>query len=241
LKPWYEATFNQDYLELYGPVLDTRTPRELAGLQRLCPLAPGSTVLDLCCGQGRHVVELARLGHKVTGVDLSKPLLKRARQRGKGLPIRWLEADMRELKFRAEFDVVVSFYHAFGYFDEEPENERVLRGIVRALKPGGRLFMDLLGSQSIAEQVGERTVDLPDFQLHETVDYQPYTGRLTLLHRLTRPNGGVQNYEHRLRLFTPEDIAARFERVGLQVLGQWGDFDGCPLDQGDRLITLASV
>ncbi|MBI3271589.1 MAG: class I SAM-dependent methyltransferase [Planctomycetes bacterium] len=73
--------FGRDYLHFYRPVLTAeRTRREVAFVERVLALAPGARVLDLCCGHGRHALELARRGYDVTGIDLSAPALELARK-----------------------------------------------------------------------------------------------------------------------------------------------------------------
>src|SRR5436853_1073362 len=75
-KPWYESFFGPDYLKQYA---HTTTLQEVEGVAKILHLRPGSRVLDLACGAGRHSIELAKRGLEVVGYDLSEPLLKAAR------------------------------------------------------------------------------------------------------------------------------------------------------------------
>jgi SAM-dependent methyltransferase len=73
-RPWYSGFFDDDYLRVFDPVVpQERTAAEVNGVVGQLGLAPGARLLDLCCGQGRHTVPLARLGFRVTGLDLLHP------------------------------------------------------------------------------------------------------------------------------------------------------------------------
>src|ERR1700741_1914589 len=69
---WWRSLFNSIYLKTDGDVVENarNTARDVDQLARACGLEPNDRILDLCCGQGRHVLELARRGFKyVTGLD----------------------------------------------------------------------------------------------------------------------------------------------------------------------------
>jgi len=72
-------------------------------------LAPGHTVLDVGCGTGRHAIELARRGYKVTGIDVSAGMIEEARRHGgtAGVTVTWIEADARDFPFEEPFDAAL--------------------------------------------------------------------------------------------------------------------------------------
>ena len=99
----------------------------------------GVRLLDLCCGHGRHAVPLAQLGYRVSGLDLSRPLLARAAAAAaaQGQRVGLVEADMRRLPFAdGSFDAVLNLFHAFGYLEDEAQDELVLDEVARVLAPG---------------------------------------------------------------------------------------------------------
>ena len=107
----------------------------------------GERVLDLACGTGRHSLELARRGFEVVGVDISPDLLEiaeaDAEARVAGTPPS-SQADLRELDFDDEFDLVLNLNDgAVGYFETEEENRRTFEVIAAALRPGGGNLMQL--------------------------------------------------------------------------------------------------
>ena len=150
---WYRSFFGQDYLDVYGHLLTEKSSEAEAGFViRALDLKPGDSVLDLCCGTGRHAVPLAKASLKVTGLDMSEEYLAIARfaAENAGVDIRFVQGDMRDIPFRGEFDAVVNMFTAFGYFDSEADDQRVIDGASAALKPGGRLLLDLLNRDWVA-------------------------------------------------------------------------------------------
>ena len=85
-------------------------------------------MLDLACGPGRHAVALARRGFRVTGVDRTRSYLDAARRRAaeQHLELEFIQEDMRQFERPGYFDVVLSLFSSFGYFDEPQEDRRVL-------------------------------------------------------------------------------------------------------------------
>lgn len=102
------------------------------------------SVLDLACGHGNLANRLAARGCRVTGLDSSVVFLDRARAdaAAAGVSVEYVAGDMRQIPWTGRFDRVVNWSTAFGYFDDTA-NRAVLEGIARALRPGGRLAMDL--------------------------------------------------------------------------------------------------
>jgi len=112
----------------------------------------GRSVLDLCCGPGRHSTSLAQRGFNVTGVDRSKFLLARARERASaaGAEVEWVEEDMRQFERPDAFDLACCLFTSFGYFEDEADNVRVLRNVYRSLASGGVFVIDVLGKERLA-------------------------------------------------------------------------------------------
>jgi len=98
-KPWYEdeefwkdSPFNTDQIE--------RTPKEIDKIESLADLDSDMKILDLCCGVGRHCIELAKRDYDVTGVDLTEYYLEKAKKKAEEeeLDIEFVKEDMRKFK-----------------------------------------------------------------------------------------------------------------------------------------------
>ncbi len=140
--PWWTRAFERAYLTVYGHRDEEEARRFAPHVARLLGLRHSSRILDLACGEGRYSRVLASLGFRMTGVDLSATLLEEAMRASPQLPgaPTYLRCDMRDLPFESQFEGVVSIFTSFGYFDDPADDLRVLRGVHRALVPGGRLL-----------------------------------------------------------------------------------------------------
>jgi SAM-dependent methyltransferase len=117
----------------------------------LLELEPGDRVLDLACGSGVHARRLAARGLGVVGVDIAPSLIAYSQQQAgeQGLStVRFEQGDMRQLACREEFDAVLLLSGSFGFFDEDT-NLDVLRHMVRALRPGGQVLIDVFDPASM--------------------------------------------------------------------------------------------
>ena len=146
---WWRGIFNSIYLKTDADVVDDHeiTKTEIALFTGILNLSPDQPILDLCCGQGRHCLELARMGFRaVEGLDRSHYLIQRAKTqaRAEGLSIRFREGDARKLPYPNDsFDVVTILGNSFGYFETRKDDLRVLKEIFRVLKPEGRVLVDV--------------------------------------------------------------------------------------------------
>jgi D-alanine-D-alanine ligase len=106
-----------------------------------------STVLDLCGGQGRHSLELARRGFKdLTVLDYSDYLLDIGREKTKqeNLDIHFIKSDARKTGLQDNrFHYIILMASSFGYFARDSENLKILRESYRVLSPGGKLMLDI--------------------------------------------------------------------------------------------------
>jgi len=139
---WYRTAF----ADTADMAWTDRTGKEVERAMRMLKPQGGERVLDLACGSGRHSLELKRQGFEVVGGDISPELLEIARRDAEreGLAVTFVEADLRELDFDAEFDIVLSLNDgAIGYLETEEENLRTFEVIARALRPGGKHLMQL--------------------------------------------------------------------------------------------------
>jgi SAM-dependent methyltransferase len=226
---WWRELFDGRYLEFYEALATPATADEDAAfIERALALAPGSEVLDLGCGQGRHAVALALRGHAVTGLDLSSVLLERARAlaASRKVPLRLVERDMRELAGLGPFDACISMHTAFGYFTDE-EDAAVLCGIAAVLRPGGRLLLDLDNPFPLLGRMPLRTWRETDRQVtREQMIYDPLGSRRNTDRTLfPRTGGRMEVPSSSVRLYFPHEIPRLLQRAGLGTEGLFGALD----------------
>ncbi len=116
-------------------------------------LAPGSNVLDLGCGRGRHAVELAACAARVTGVDFVAESIQLAEEaaRERGVEITFLERDGRSLELPEQFDAVVCLYDVIGSFPDNAENEALIAAVARHTRPGGGVVVSVMNYDLTAD------------------------------------------------------------------------------------------
>jgi SAM-dependent methyltransferase len=236
-----ESMYDDDYLYFFagGSASDDA---DLAW--RLLDLRPGMTVLDLCCGHGDLANLLAAQGCQVTGLDFSTVFLDRARAdaAAAGVDVEYVAGDMRAIPWTGRFDRIVNWSTAFGYFDDVT-NRAVLDGVVRALRPGGRLAMDLdnltsfLGSYTPSRVVAAK--DNGDM-LVDRYRIDALTGRFEAQRTVVR-DGRARRLTFVKRLFAFPELRDWLLAAGFAAVQGFGE-DGHPLAFAHkRMVVVASL
>jgi SAM-dependent methyltransferase len=203
---------------------------------------PGSRVLDLGCGPGAHAVALARREYRVTGVDTSSRLLERARSaaRTSGVEVEWIDADVRDFRRPAAFDLVCSLYASFGYFDDR-QNRRVLENVFASLAPGGALLLDLVGREGAARRSrGEPRWRDVNGALYLERSAIADDGS-SMVSDWTVVRGGERaEFQVRQRLYSGAELRELLQSVGFAAVRLAGDLaGGTPYDESaHRLVAL---
>ncbi len=245
---WYETFFDENYLKEYekGLTLE-RAQKEADFINSTLNLpqpAEGARILDLCCGHGRHTVELAAAGYSMIGQDLSATFLDLAKDAAaaRNLQIRFIQADMRQIPFERELDAVINLFSAFGYFDDDAENQKVLDAVGRALKPGGKFLIDLLNTLRIIRDFLPQSWDeLSDGTVVLTKrNYNILTGYNEECRTYIAPDGSKREIHLALRLYFYPEFTEMLNRVGLAPIQVFGDYDGSEYTwDSKRMIVLA--
>jgi len=243
--PWYKTFFGEDYLRLYEPILTPeRTQREVDGIVNLLALPQGSSILDLCCGHGRHSIPLAQRGYHVTGQDLSEVFLREAEKEAvaKGVHVNWMHSDMRNIPFEHEFDAAINIFTAFGYLETQDEDQHVLRQVSKALKPNGLLLLDTLHREAFLRHFEPYMIEhRPDgLIVLEERDFDLLTSRANVKITMIYPDGERKEYGHAARVYTLTELAQMLTIAGLRVKTYFGGWIGQELTiDSFRLILLA--
>lgn len=218
---WYRSGFPLETTKM--PWAD-RTGVEVDRAIAMLKPQGSERVLDLACGIGRHSLELRRRGFEVVGVDISDELLEVAASDAaeQSLDISFVQADLRELDFQDEFDLVLSLNDgAVGYFETDEENYRTFEVISQALRPGGGHLMQLpniLRAEKHLPQktwiAGEATVELID---HHWNSKESYLEGATVPIRIGEVFEKFEPIPFRQRLYSTEELATLYESVGMQL------------------------
>ena len=247
-KDWYLTFFDELYYETYRPREgEDRNREEAEFIAEALDLPQGSRLLDIGCGYARHAVYLAAMGYRVVGVDVSDYLLRVAEERVRefGVEVELVRADMRELEYDGEFDGAYMFYTTFGYFDHEG-NVEALRRAVRALRPGGRLLIDVVNKyRAVADLVRERGEarrwwSSGGYVVLESSVLDVEEDALVAVRTFIRGGSVVATRGFRLRLYSYCELKAMLLEAGARPLRAYGDYRRSPYTASSpRLVVVA--
>ncbi len=228
---------------MFPPERFEKAGAEVEQILALLKPRPGAAILDLCCGPGRHSVELARRGYKVTGVDRTRSYLARARQSAAKAKrdVEFVLADMRRFRRPRAFDAVVNMFTAFGYFKKQADDIRVLKNVYASLKPGGVFLMDLMGKERIARIFNPRTwhrepdgtIILEERWLED--DFGWIENKWTMIRK-----GRMRTHAISHRLYSAVELRTLLKQVGFARVKAFGSLDRKPYDHdAQRLVLVA--
>ena len=184
------------------------TVQEVDHLMQVLGLEPGTTVLDVGCGPGRHAHELARRGVVVHGLDISARFVELAAANAPaGASFERLDA--RALQgahhLHGRFDAAICLCQgAFGLQTGVGEDEQVLAGIAASLRPGGRLALSAFNAYFAVKCHDEATFDADAGVSHERTEVRSEAGEATEVDLWTG-------------CYTPRELRLLFRQCGLWV------------------------
>lgn len=228
-KAWFEESFGERYLRLYAHRDRNEAQQALDTLFPQHTLA-GRTALDLACGAGRYLRLLHERGARAVGLDLSAILLAEARRQfemqGTRAPL--VRADMRRLPFASgTFDVTLSMFTSFGYFESVAEHRALAAEIGRVTR--AVIVLDLPDPVSLARDLvpdSERRLEERRVLEHREVFDRPW--RVVKTISITGPGTDdvEERYQERVLLFEREQVEEMFDAAGFAVVDALGDYAG---------------
>jgi SAM-dependent methyltransferase len=256
LQPWYKEAFRGLYLELYQHRDHSEAAQVVELVFQQTGLNPGSLVIDVPCGAGRHVQAFSHKGFRVVGIDLSPELLVSGRVdlgRSSHRPVILARADLRYPPLRPQCaDLVANLFTSLGYFDREEENEKALLGLARLVRKGGWFLLDFLQAPWVMKSLQaktERTTPTGLF-VRETRVIEPPQAKFQIYPRIVKTIeiydglGGqpLAQYEERVALLERRFFEDTLAKAGLQITQSFGSYDGTRSSEdpeASRLILLA--
>ena len=244
MKDWYEE---DAFWETWAPFMFSKerlenAPAEVTNIISLLKINPGASILDLCCGPGRHSLEFARRGFSVVGVDRTQAYLDKAREQAEneGLNVRFIQEDMRSFCRPDAFDVAINLFTSFGFFEDKKEDEKVIRNVYRSLKGEGVFVIDVMGKEVIARIFRERDWSEEDgvIFLEErkvTKDWSWMENRWILIKGEKR-----EEFHFSHRPYSAVELSLLLKESGFSTISIYGDLAGSPYDhKAKRLVAVA--
>jgi cyclopropane fatty-acyl-phospholipid synthase-like methyltransferase len=212
------------------------TVKEIDFILEELKLEPGTSILDIGCGTGRHSIELAKRGYKVTGVDISSGMLAEADKAAKeaNVKVEWIHTNATQFKSKARFDGAICLCEgAFSLLssgDQPIQFElAILRNIYAALKPRAKLILNAINGYAKARKVTQKDV--------EEGKFDPVSNTEAFTMDWDTPEG-KKSVQVRERGYVPTELIMLFERVGFRVNHVWGGTAG---KWGRRTIDLDEI
>ena len=230
---WYKKIWT---LDVKNQSWTEDTKKQVDFIIKKLDLKGNEKILDLACGIGRHSLYLARRGFCVTGVDIMRDYIEYCAKAAKeeDLSAHFICSDIREVRFENEFDVVLNMADgAVGYLENDKENKKIFEVIAKALKPGGKHFMDIM-NRNFAEthfpcklwESGEKCLTLSEFEWESETKTLIY-GQTDFEYGeiLSKPNVTEGNP---IRLYSIDEIKEIFADLKMTVLETYSDFNARP-------------
>lgn len=240
--PWHDQ---DSFWETYESLIFTSkmlaaAPQDAEHAIAMLKLEPGARICDLCCGVGRHSLELARRGFHVTSVDRTARYLDQAKAKAMAerLDIEFVHQDARDFRRPDSFDAVINLFTSFGYFEDPRENIAVLENIYTSLISGGKLLLELMSKEVLARIFQER-------------DWRQEDGAILLEERKVGKKWEFiesrwilfkdgKKYEHTFypKLYSAVELCEMLSRCGFREMETFGGLDGSPYDQNANRLTV---
>jgi SAM-dependent methyltransferase len=238
---WFETFFHGVANDLWRKCISPeQTGTEADFLEKL--LGRRRRLLDVPCGSGRHSLELARRGHRVTGVDLSQEFIDEASAaaRARRLKAQFIRGDMRRLDWHSQFDGAFCFGNSFGYL-EYPAMGAFVRGVACALKPGGRFVIQTgMAAESILPTLKEREwYQVDDILFAIENHYEADVSCLQTTGTFVR-NGTTEVRKWWHWVYTVGEIRRMLATAGLEVRELYGSLTSEPFKAGNPVLYVVS-
>jgi cyclopropane fatty-acyl-phospholipid synthase-like methyltransferase len=205
-------------------VFTKNTVEEVNFILEELKLPPGSHILDVGCGTGRHSVELAKRGYKVTGIDISSGMLSEAKKAAKKarVNVEWIHTDASKFTSSRSFDASICLCEgAFGLLgkDDDPMQHElsILRNINAVLKPDKKLILTALNGFRMIREHSQEDVERGQFD--------PITLIEVSLQECDTAQGRKSVWVKE-RGFIPTELAILLGQAGFKVENIWGGTAG---------------
>jgi 2-polyprenyl-3-methyl-5-hydroxy-6-metoxy-1,4-benzoquinol methylase len=239
---WFESWFNtEEYLNVYRHRNESEALKHIDFILENTMIPPGSSVLDMACGPGRHSLILAKKGYDVTAVDLSENLLCVAGRLSEeaGLNIQFQKFDLREIKIDKKFDLIINLFTSFGYFEKDEENYKIFDVALKHLEYNGKFVIDFLNKKYLIKNLIEYSEDI--LLGRKIIQRRSIVEDRIIKNIEIETNGSSKFFYESVKLFSPEQLIFALNDRGLFVDRIFGDFEGNVFDpeSSERIIIIA--
>lgn len=219
---WFENWFDTPYYKmLYQHRNEEEAQIFIHHLFQKIPLQKDFWILDLACGRGRHAKFIHQLGYQVYGIDLSYESIREA-QKFQNDQLIFEVQDMRNFSLPIDFQLILSLFTSFGYFEELNDNLKVLHQVYKHLQINGFFVLDFFNVDWVIHHMvpsETKIIDHIEFNIHKYIENQRIIKEIII-----HDKNNVYHFCEKVHLFKLEDLIRMLQSVGLQVISYWGDY-----------------
>lgn len=240
-RDWFKKWFaSDDYLDVYRHRNSEDTKNLVSLILSKIEINTDANVLDAACGAGRHSIKFAEMGFNVTGFDLSQTLLNIAIKDAseKNLNINFQNADLRSFTSNIKFDLILSLFTSFGYFNSDEENFAFIKNAFQMLNKNGYYILDYLNKNYLEDNLVELTKKVVDDKAiveNRTISDGRVLKRITI----AKENHNSE-YLESVKLYSYKELVDNFNEIGFRKTHVFGDYFGNAYNEesSDRCIII---
>ena len=249
---WYEVEeLWQDLanIAVIPPSLWCNAKKETDSILKLVGTSEFSNILDVCCGNGRHSIEFAKLGYKVTGVDRNALYLDDAKSRCNGskisvpiLPVDFIQSDIREFIKSNRYELAINMNNSFGFFQDRSDDVKVVKNIFESLVSKGKFLIQLTSKEILARKFLTKNwyQDSDKLYLVEKKITQNWSW-LEQQWTVVDSSGEIRKYPVNRRIYSATELEKLLEEAGFTSVVTYGDLNGSKYDHQAKTLVLIAT
>tara|TARA_B100001123_G_scaffold58687_1_gene63222 strand:- start:3544 stop:4275 length:732 start_codon:yes stop_codon:yes gene_type:complete len=219
---WYLDWFNSPfYHQLYKERDYSEATYFMNNLISKLQIDKNSSILDLACGRGRYSLYLSNIGHKVTGIDISKKNISEAKK-NESDKLNYLLHDMRQ-PLNEKFDLILNLFTSFGYYQNNKDNISVIKSIKYNLNSEGKAVIDFLNINYVLNNLikyEEKVFDKTKFIIKRYLENDLLVKDITI-----DSNNKTYKFQEKVKAYGIVDFLTMFKECDLELKEKFGDYN----------------
>ena len=218
---WYLDWFNSPFYHLlYKERNSSEATYFMNNLINKLQIDKNSSILDLACGRGRYSLYLSNIGHKVTGIDISKENISEAKK-NESDKLNYILHDMR-CPLNQKFDLILNLFTSFGYYEKDTDNLSVIKSIKSNLETDGQAVIDFFNIDYILDNLvekEEKNIDKTKFIINRYLENDLLVKDISIL-----LNNKSYKFQEKVKTYRMDDFLAMFKNCNLKLKEIYGDY-----------------
>ena len=215
---WFNSPF---YHQLYKERDYSEATYFMNNLISRLQIDKNSSILDLACGRGRYSLYLSNIGHKVTGIDISKENISEAKK-NESDKLNYILHDMRQ-PLNQKFDLILNLFTSFGYYQEDKDNISVIRSIKSNLNNEGKAVIDFFNIDYVLNNLikyEEKAFNKTKFVINRYLE-----NNLLVKDIIIESNNKIYKSQEKVKAYRIEDFLTMFKECDLKFKEKFGDYN----------------